>query len=32
MLNILEDYLIFKEYKYCRIDGNTFLDERERQI
>lgn len=29
MLDILEDYLIFKDFKYCRIDGDTFLDDRE---
>lgn len=32
MLSIIEDYLLFKEYSYCRIDGETFIDERERQI
>lgn len=32
MLDILEDYLIYKGYKYCRIDGETFIDERERQL
>ena len=29
MLDILEDYLNYKEFKYCRIDGSTFLEERE---
>jgi len=29
MLDILEDYCRFKEYKYCRLDGNTDLDERQ---
>jgi SWI/SNF-related matrix-associated actin-dependent regulator of chromatin subfamily A member 5 len=32
MLDILEDYCLFREYKYCRLDGNTDLDERERHI
>ena len=32
MLDILEDYCLFREYKYCRLDGNTELDERERHI
>lgn len=32
MLDILEDYLIYKEYQYCRIDGETFIEDRERQI
>ncbi len=32
MLDILEDYCIFREYKYCRLDGNTELDDRERYI
>jgi SWI/SNF-related matrix-associated actin-dependent regulator of chromatin subfamily A member 5 len=32
MLDILEDYCLFREYKYCRLDGNTDLDERERYI
>lgn len=32
MLDILEDYLIYKEYKYCRIDGETFIEDRERQL
>jgi SWI/SNF-related matrix-associated actin-dependent regulator of chromatin subfamily A member 5 len=26
MLDILEDYCIYREYKYCRLDGNTDLD------
>mgnify|MGYP002818436467 CR=1 FL=1 len=30
MLNILEDYCRFRDYKYCRLDGNTDLDERQR--
>ena len=28
MLDILEDYCRFREYKYCRLDGNTELDDR----
>lgn len=32
MLNILEDYCNEKEYKICRIDGDTSLEEREIQI
>ena len=29
MLNIIEDYLNYREYKYCRIDGNITLEERD---
>jgi len=32
MLDILEDYCNFRGYKYCRIDGNTDMDSRDRQI
>ena len=32
MLDILEDYCRFREYKYCRLDGNTDLDDRQVQI
>lgn len=32
MLDILEDYCLFREYKYCRLDGNTELDDREKYI
>ena len=32
MLDILEDYCIFRKYNYCRLDGNTDLDDRERFI
>ena len=32
MLDILEDYCLFREYTYCRLDGNTELDDRERFI
>jgi len=32
MLDILEDYLRLRGYEYCRIDGNTFIEDREMQI
>jgi SWI/SNF-related matrix-associated actin-dependent regulator of chromatin subfamily A member 5 len=32
MLNILEDYCLYKEWKYCRIDGDTDIEERDKQI
>ena len=32
MLDILEDYCNEKRYQYCRIDGDTSLDARERMI
>ena len=32
MLDILEDFCVFRELKYCRLDGNTSLDDRESQI
>ena len=32
MLNIIEDYLLMREYSYCRIDGSTSVEEREEQI
>eukprot|EP00897_Mesotaenium_endlicherianum_P003066 jgi/Mesen1/2788/ME000170S01898 len=32
LLDILEDYSIFRGYQYCRIDGNTGGDEREAAI
>jgi SWI/SNF-related matrix-associated actin-dependent regulator of chromatin subfamily A member 5 len=32
MLDILEDYLLSKSFKYCRIDGNTTYEEREDRI
>ena len=32
LLDILEDYLIFRRYKYCRIDGNTDGETREDMI
>ncbi|CAI2380796.1 unnamed protein product [Moneuplotes crassus] len=31
-LNILEDYCLMREFQYCRLDGTTDLDDRERQI
>lgn len=32
MLDILEDFCYYREVSYVRLDGNTDLDERERQI
>lgn len=32
MLDILEDYCFWKQYKYCRLDGNTSHEDRHRQI
>ena len=32
LLDILEDYLNFRGYKYCRIDGSTHYIDRESQI
>eukprot|EP00461_Guttulinopsis_vulgaris_P002183 UN02184 len=32
MVDILEDYCIYKEYEYCRIDGNTPHSDREQLI
>ena len=32
LLDILEDYLLFRRYKYCRIDGNTDGEAREDMI
>lgn len=32
MLDILEDYCIYRGYKYCRLDGNTPAFERDEQI
>lgn len=31
-LDILEDYCAMRGFNYCRLDGNTDLEERERQI
>mmetsp|Transcript_37160 Transcript_37160/g.54676 ORF Transcript_37160/g.54676 Transcript_37160/m.54676 type:complete len:788 (-) Transcript_37160:71-2434(-) len=32
VLSIMEDYLLWRNWKYCRIDGNTKIDERQRQM
>jgi len=32
LLNVIEDYLIYRKWKYCRIDGSTNIDERQRQM
>ncbi|CAA3020988.1 ISWI chromatin-remodeling complex ATPase CHR11-like isoform X5 [Olea europaea var. sylvestris] len=32
LLDILEDYLMFRGYQYCRIDGNTGGDDRDAYI
>mmetsp|Transcript_23504 Transcript_23504/g.23164 ORF Transcript_23504/g.23164 Transcript_23504/m.23164 type:complete len:196 (-) Transcript_23504:1642-2229(-) len=32
LLDILEDFCLFRQYKYCRLDGNTELEEREKHI
>ena len=32
LLDILEDYCLFRGYQYCRIDGNTSGEDREAQI
>ena len=32
MLDILEDYCNFRQHRYCRLDGNTDLIDREEQI
>lgn len=32
MLDILEDYMHYRNYQYCRIDGNTSGEDRENQI
>lgn len=32
MIDILEDYCIYRSYGYCRIDGNTSGEDRESQI
>mmetsp|Transcript_17420 Transcript_17420/g.37613 ORF Transcript_17420/g.37613 Transcript_17420/m.37613 type:complete len:1527 (-) Transcript_17420:110-4690(-) len=32
ILDILEDYMVMRQYKYCRIDGNTDYETRERSI
>lgn len=32
VLDILEDYCNFRQFRYCRIDGSTDMDSRDRQI
>lgn len=32
LLDILEDYLMFRGYQYCRIDGNTGGEDRDASI
>lgn len=32
LLDILEDYLMFRGYLYCRIDGNTDGEDRDTSI
>mmetsp|Transcript_11436 Transcript_11436/g.22692 ORF Transcript_11436/g.22692 Transcript_11436/m.22692 type:complete len:794 (-) Transcript_11436:241-2622(-) len=32
VLSVMEDYLIHKNWKYCRIDGSTKIDDRQRQM
>jgi SWI/SNF-related matrix-associated actin-dependent regulator of chromatin subfamily A member 5 len=32
MLDILEDYCLYRSHPYCRIDGNTSGDDREAAI
>lgn len=32
MLDILEDYCVWRKYLYCRIDGQTAHEDRQRQI
>jgi SWI/SNF-related matrix-associated actin-dependent regulator of chromatin subfamily A member 5 len=32
ILDIMEDYLVMRKFKYCRIDGNTSYDDREERI
>jgi ATP-dependent DNA helicase len=32
LLNVIEDYLMYRKRKYCRIDGSTNIDERQRQM
>lgn len=31
-LDILEDYCNYRQFNYCRIDGNTDMDDRDSQI
>lgn len=32
VLNVMEDYLRFRQWNYCRIDGSTNIDERQKQM
>ena len=32
VLDIMEDFMVMRGYKYCRIDGNTTYEDRESQI
>ena len=32
MIDVLEDYCLFRGWGYCRIDGNTSGDDRENMI
>lgn len=32
MIDILEDFMVLKNYSYCRIDGSTSLEDREQQM
>jgi len=32
LLNVIEDYLLWRQWKYCRIDGSTKIDDRQRQM
>lgn len=32
MLDILEDFCNYRQLNYCRLDGNTSLEDREQQI
>jgi SWI/SNF-related matrix-associated actin-dependent regulator of chromatin subfamily A member 5 len=32
MLDIIEDYMMMRQYRYCRIDGDTSYDDREELI
>jgi ATP-dependent DNA helicase len=32
VLSIIEDYLVYRQWKYCRIDGSTKIDDRQRQM
>jgi len=32
LLNVIEDYLLYRQWKYCRIDGSTKIDDRQKQM